>query len=343
MSSLGLFRPSVVPPFRPFIPTLFKVYSFCTIRPTFDTVFNSILNDIRYQFRSGNTITRLIIVNVALFLAITLFQLILLLSAGFKPQHGLFGEVMNYLFLSDDLVWDAMHPWTILTHMFTHVGFFHLLFNMMILYWFGRIAGDLLGDHRMLPLYLFSGLAGALVYLLTAPLIYDGGSNLHGASAAIMGIVAAAGITAPDYQMRLLLIGDVRLKYIVAGLLLIYVIGIANMENVGGHMAHLGGAAFGFFYVHMLRQGVDLTRGFRSLISLFKKPARPPSRPVKRKVTMEVRHRATHQKSDSTIPVEHPVDDDQERLDAILDKIKQSGFDNLSEEDKKFLHDASQK
>jgi len=320
-----------------------EVYSFCTIRPTFDTVFNSILNDIRYQFQSGNTITRLIIVNVALFLAITLFQLILLVSSGFKPQHGLFGEVTNYLFLSDDLLWDARHPWTILTHMFTHIGFFHLLFNMMILYWFGRIAGDLLGDHRMLPLYLYSGLAGALIYLLTAPLIYDGGSNLHGASAAIMGIVAAAGITAPDYQMRLLLIGDVRLKYIVAGLLLIYVIGIANMENVGGHMAHLGGAAFGFFYVHMLRQGVDLTRGFRRLISLFKKPVRTPSKPIKRKVTMEVRHRAANQKSDSTTPAERTFDGDQERLDAILDKIKESGFENLSEADKKFLHDASQK
>ena len=107
-----------------------EVYSFCTIRPTFDTVFNSIVNDIRYQFQSGNTITRLIIVNVALFLAITLFQLILLVSSGFKPQHGLFGEVTNYLFLSDDLLWDAKHPWTILTHMFTHIGFFHLLFNV---------------------------------------------------------------------------------------------------------------------------------------------------------------------------------------------------------------------
>lgn len=306
-------------------------------------MFNSILNDIRYQFQSGNTITRLIIVNVALFLAITLFQLVLLVSSGFKPQQGLFGEVMNYLFLSDDLLWDAKHPWTILTHMFTHVGFFHLLFNMMILYWFGRIAGDLLGDHRMLPLYLYSGLAGALIYLLSAPIIYEGSTNLHGASAAIMGIVAAAGITAPDYQMRLLLIGDVRLKYIVAGLLLIYVIGIANMDNVGGHMAHLGGAAFGFFYVHMLRQGVDLTRSFRRLISLFKKPVRPPSKTVKRKVTMEVRHRAANQISDISNPIERAFDGDQERLDSILDKIKQSGFESLSEEDKKFLHDASQK
>lgn len=306
-------------------------------------MFRSILNDIRHQFDSGNTITRLIIVNVAVFLAIMVFQLVVTLSSGFNPQHGVFGQVMNYLFLSDDLIWDAKHPWTIITHMFTHVGFFHLLFNMMILYWFGRIAGDLLGDHRMLPLYFFSGLAGALIYLLSAPLIYQGGSNLHGASAAIMGIVAAAGITAPDYQMRLLFLGDVRLKYIVAGLLGIYIIGIANMENVGGHMAHLGGAAFGFFYVHMLRQGHDLARGFIRLGSLFKKQVRLPVRTVKRKVTMEVRHRAANRTADAQLPQEQSYHGDQDRLDSILDKIKQKGYDSLSEEDKNFLHEASQK
>lgn len=214
---------------------------------------------------------------------------------------------------------------------------------MLILFWFGRIAGDLLGDHRMLPLYIYSGLAGALIYLITAPLIYPGGSNLHGASGAIMGIVAAAGMTAPDYQMRLLFLGDVRLKYIVAGLLGIYVIGIANMENVGGHMAHLGGAAFGFFYVHMLRQGHDLSRGFIRLLSFLKKPVRKSRRPVKRKVTMEVSHRSGSRNTDRTSPDAPIYGGDQERLDAILDKINLSGYENLSEEDKNFLHDASQK
>ena len=306
-------------------------------------MFRSILNDIRYQYQSGNTITRLIIVNVAVFLAIMVFKLVLILMDGFNQDQGIFNSTIQYLFLSDDLVWDARHPWTLLTHMITHVGFFHMLFNMMVLYWFGRIAGDLLGDHRMLPLYLYSGLAGALIYLLSAPLIYTGGSNLHGASAAIMGIVAAAGITAPDYQMRLLILGDVRLKYIVAGLLAIYIIGIANMENVGGHMAHLGGAAFGFFYVYLLRQGHDLTRGFNRMLSMFKKQPQVAPRISKRKVTMEVRHRAVHRKSDFQTPTEPSYDGDQQRLDSILDKIKQSGYQNLSEEDKQFLHDASQK
>jgi membrane associated rhomboid family serine protease len=310
---------------------------------TFDIVFRSILNDIQFQFQSGNTITRLIIVNVFVFLLVMAFQLAITLGTGFNPESGLFGNTVRYLFLSNDVVWDATHPWVLVTHMFTHIGFFHLLFNMLILYWFGRIAGDLLGDHRMLPLYFFSGLAGALVFLITAPVLYAGSSSVHGASAAIMGIVAAAGMTAPDYQMRLLLLGDVRLKYIVAGLLAIYVIGIANMDNMGGHMAHIGGASFGFFYVYLLRQGTDLTKGFNRFLSFFKKPMRAPRTTIKRKVKMEVSHRAANRKSDHDVVSDPSFSGEQERLDAILDKIKQSGYDRLSAEDKKFLDDASQK
>lgn len=307
-------------------------------------MFKSIADDIRYQFHTGNSITRLIIVNVAVFLTIMLFQLVLTVSTGFLDQSKeLFHPVVRYLFLSSDLLWDLKHPWVIITNMFTHVGFFHILFNMLVLYWFGRIAGDLLGDHRMLPLYIYSGLTGALVYLITAPLIYAGTSDLHGASAAVLGIVAAAGLTAPDYQIRLLFFGDVRLKYIVLTLILLSFIGIGSLENTGGNMAHLGGAAFGFFYVHMLRQGYDLTAGFRRMISFFKKPKVVVNKPAKRKVPMEVRHRAISRQSE-TIQKQLPsIPDDQERLDYILEKIKRSGISSLNEEEKKFLDDASQK
>ncbi|HJW30170.1 MAG TPA: rhomboid family intramembrane serine protease [Saprospiraceae bacterium] len=305
-------------------------------------MIRSIADDIRYQFQTGNTITRLIIVNVAIFLFIMLFQLVLNLSAGFTDQTAFVHQVVSYLFLSQDLLWDLKHPWTLITNMFTHIGLLHLVFNMLVLYWFGRIAGDLLGDHRMLPLYIYSGLCGALLYLITAPLMYKGGSDLHGASGAIMGIVAAAGMTAPDYQVRLLFFGDVRLKYIVLALILISFVGIANLDNAGGHMAHLGGAAFGFFYVHMLRQGYDMTRGFRRLLSFLKKPRLTPPKPVKRKVPMEIRQRSPYRQRDISSS-SGPAMGDQERLDYILDKIKQSGISSLDEDEKKFLDDASQK
>ena len=304
-------------------------------------MIKSIADDIRYQFQSGNTITRLIIVNVVIFLVLMLFKIVTNVSAGFSDS-GLFDLVTGYMYLSHDPLWTAKHPWTIITHMFTHVGIMHLVFNMLVLYWFGRIAGDLLGDHRMLPLYIYSGLAGALIYMLTAPLIYDGASTLNGASGAIMGIVAAAGLTAPDYQMRLLFFGDVKLKYIVLALIGISFIGIGSLENTGGNMAHLGGAAFGFFYVHMLRQGHDLTSGFRRLLSFMQRRKQVPYKPVKRKVTLEVRHKAGVQRADVASRTS-PSMGDQERLDYILEKIKRSGMHSLSEEEKKFLNDASQK
>src|SRR5690606_5030406 len=220
-----------------------------------------------------------------------------------------------------------------------------ILFNMLILYCFGRIAGDLLGDHRMLPLYLYSGLAGALVYLITAPMIYSGETQLLGASGAVMGIVAAAAMTAPDYQMRLLFLGDVRLKYIFVGLLVLDLIAIANLGNVGGHMAHLGGAAFVLLYVRMLRQGIDMTSGFQRLMRLFDRPTRRPHPPVRRRVPLEIRHRSQVSTSASSmvVPDGGQDEDNQDRLDAILDKIKRSGMSSLSEEEKQFLHEASKK
>lgn len=308
-------------------------------------MFRSITDDIRYQFQTGNTITRLVIINVVIFLAAMLLLLVLRLSFGFKDETvtSTFTNIVRNFFISNDLLWDLKHPWVILTNMFMHIGFMHILFNMLVLYWFGRIAGDLLGDHRMLPLYIYSGLAGALVYLLTAPLIYAGPSDLHGASAAVLGIVCAAGMTAPDYQLRLLLIGDVKLKYVVFALVVLSFIGIGNLDNTGGNMAHLGGAAFGFIYVHMLRQGYDLTAGFRRLITLINKPKQSKPAPVKRKVPMEIRHKATFRQTENKPRAEQPMMKDQERLDYILEKIKRSGISSLNEEEKKFLDDASQK
>ena len=258
-------------------------------------------------------------------------------------SSSLFTRISEYIFLSQDPVWNLKHPWLVFTHMFTHIGLFHMIFNMLVLYWFGRIAGDLLGDHRMLPLYIFSGLTGALFYLISAPFFYPAGSTLHGASGAIMGIVAAAGMTAPDYQMRLLLFGDVRLKYIVFGLLVIYLVSLLGMDNAGGQMAHFGGAAFGFFYVHMLRQGSDLTLGFRRMVNYFTRPKRKPVQIAKRRVPIEVRQRTGTRQRDVQAPPSPSFMDYQERLDFILEKIKKSGFDSLSEDEKKFLHDASQK
>ena len=145
-----------------------------------------------------------------------------------------------------------------------------------------------------------------------------------------MGIVAAAGMTAPDYQMRLLLFGDVKLKYIVFGLLVLYLVSLASLDNAGGQMAHFGGAAFGFFYVHMLRQGHDLTKGFRRIASSFKNKPKPHARTMKRKVPLEIRYKSGSRQHDIKSPPTNAYMGEQERLDFILEKIKKTGYNSLN-------------
>lgn len=312
-------------------------------------MFQSIWEDVKREFSYGNMVTRIIIINVAVFVSIHLVNLILYVSNGGTPSPY-FDKMVNFLSMSSDWKFVLTHPWGIITHMFLHVGFWHILWNMLFLYWFGRIVGDFIGNQRVLPIYLLGGLAGAAIYFLTANIMPYGSMGARfalGASGAVMAIVVAAGVIAPDYIMRLLFLGDVKLKYIVFVLVLLDLISIANDSNTGGHLAHLGGAAMGWIFVRQLRDGNDwampinnmlnsITRFFRNLTS-----SRQPKGP-------RVVYKNPNRKARATAGKAGPVTDEddlshQEQLDAILDKIKQSGYDSLSEEEKEFLFNASKK
>lgn len=307
-------------------------------------MIQSIADDVKQQFRMGNMVTRIIIVNVAVFILINLVNLFFTLSSGFEPGDK-FGQYIQYLFLHQNLIFDIKHPWVIFTYMFVHLGFFHILWNMLLFYWFGRIVGDFIGDYRILPIYLLAGLMGGILYLITAPLIYDGGSTVHGASGAVMGIIVVAGMIAPEYGMRLILIGDVKLKYIVWTLIFLDLVAIANMSNIGGHFAHVGGMIFGFMYVRMLREGNDLAAPVNRLLDWFKNlfseedgTRRPAKSKKQRKVFVRYRNESGSSDPSDDIPA-----DFQERLDSILEKIKASGYDSLTDEEKEFLFQASKK
>ncbi|MBR9921989.1 MAG: rhomboid family intramembrane serine protease [Bacteroidetes bacterium] len=310
-------------------------------------MFNSIWEDIKRQYNYGNMVTRLVIVNLIAILIIgVLMRVILTISAG-GPNPESFTNLVRFFSLSSDWLFNLTHPWVFITNMFLHIGFWHFLFNMLFLYWFGRIVGDLLGNQRILPLYLMGGFAGAIAYILTANYFYSGGGYAYGASAAVMAIVVAAGVTAPDYRMHLILIGPVKLMYIVAVLILIDIVGVANLSNTGGRIAHLGGAAFGWFFVYQLRQGNDMSTWlnrvidqisefFRGLTSNRKQPKvvyRDPDARKKRKSRTSRGSSASDSNQESH----------QAKLDAILDKIKDNGYDSLTSEEKEFLFNASKK
>ena len=318
-------------------------------------MFQSIWSDIKQAFRHGNMVTRLMVANVVVFVAVNLVKLLMVVFGGFQDgAHERFVHFMKFFSLSSDLLFNITHPWVILTSMFLHENLIHALFNILFLMWFGRIVADLIGDRRLLPLYLLSGLAGGFLYIATAHWIYKDGGYAYGASGAVMGIVVASGLLAPDYLIRLIIFGEVRLKYIVIFLLLLDVIGLANMSNTGGHIAHLGGAVMGFFFIRLLQEGRDWSVPVNRIIDgisdyfhrLFGGRSRPKvvyRSPDLRKEKEKVKStggKGWGQRSKGSSPADQSH---QERLDAILDKIKQSGYESLTAEEKDFLFNASKK
>lgn len=293
---------------------------------------DSIIGDIKSTFRSGNMISKIILVNIALFIIVNL--------ACIFGSTGFCTSFSNFLSLPSDPSTFIRQPWSFFTHMFLHKGFFHIFWNMLLLYWFGQIVGDLLGDDRILPIYIMSGLFGGAVYILHD--LYGGtGGNAHamGASAAVMAVIWTGAMTSPDYRMHLLLIGPVALKYIALALLFMDLIGSAGDINKGGHWAHIGGAVFGIIYVSLLQRGTDLTSPFTRKQGDSRSRS---SAPVKR--TSRSKFKVVHKSAKSdTAPPPKATFNQQAELDRILDKINSEGYDKLSAEEKDFLYKASKK
>ncbi len=311
-------------------------------------MFQSIIDDIKREYSYGNMVTRIVITNVVVFIAINMVWIIARLSHTWQTPEW-YNSILHSFMVSSDWFHNLTHPWAFFTHMYMHEGFWHLLWNMLILYWFGRIVGDLIGNQRILPIYLISGFAGGVIFALTAkwlPVAAAGPIYALGASAAVMGMVVAAGVLAPNYIMRLLLIGDVKLKYIVAGLVFMDLIGMAGNVNTGGYIAHLGGSLFGWLFVLQLSNGTDwalpvnrLLDGIQSVFqTLFSRTRKRPKVVYKAqggdKKQPKARQTRGNAQSDGN---------DQEKIDRILDKIKESGYDSLSAEEKSFLFNASKK
>lgn len=285
--------------------------------------------------KTGNMLTKIIIVN----LIVSVVFIIVKAFLQYNPAAQ--NSFVQFFAIPGDPIKLLFKPWTIFTHMFVHTGFFHLIFNMLFLYWFGRIVGDLLGDRRILPLYLLGGLAGAISYVLAHILFPEiVGPYALGASAAVLAILATAGATAPDYIMRFIIIGDVKLKFVVLVAIIIDIMGIANMDNTGGHIAHMGGALFGMLFVRQLREGVDMTEPVNNLITKVKDLFSGNSTPKKKKSPLKVRHKSVRKsgKGQQKSDVSH-----QEKLDNILDIIKEKGYESLTDEEKEFLFQASKK
>ncbi len=233
-------------------------------------------------------------------------------------------------------------PWTILTYSFAHdlSGIIHILFNMITLYWFGRLFVEYLGSDKLIALYILGAIAGAIVYLLSYNLVpfFQNQMIGHeivmvGASASINAIVVAAATLLPDYTFFLLLFGPVRIKYIAAIIVFLSFLGTVG-GNAGGNLAHLGGALMGFIYIKQLQAGVNWGSWVTSTIDSFKNLFKPRA-----KVKVSYRKTEARQKS-SDLKTKKAS---QEEIDAILDKISDHGYEKLTKEEKEKLFNASKK
>ncbi len=306
-------------------------------------LFGSIWDDIRHAFRIGNMVTRLVIVNFGIFILVNIVYLFLIIGLGPDEASIQLWKGLQWFCMpaaGRDLLY---HPWSPLTHMFLHENFWHVVNNIVGLYLFGVIVSDLIGDRRVLPVYLLGGLMGGVLFMASAQFLPYVGSYALGASGAVMALAGAALILAPDYRVRLFLLGEVKVKYIVLVLLLFDLIGVANKFNSGGHIAHLGGFAMGCLFVYRLRDGHDWAEPVNRLLDTIMgwfSSNRRTARPQKRKPQKAFSGAFTATKGGRA-----PQDDSsfQEKLDAILDKIKEQGYENLTAEEKEFLYNASKK
>lgn len=298
---------------------------------------NPILNDIRLKIKSGNPVTRLIIINVAVFLFFSLLTILSFLT-GKSPT-----AVSLQLFLRDNLTlplnfndW-LFKPWTLVTYMFTHLDFMHIFWNMISLFWFGQILSEYTSERKIIPLYILGGIAGAIITMLLIGLIpalsqYSG--YLLGASAGVTAIIVAAATLVPEVRLNLMFIGPVKLIYIALFVIFISVLNMASYDNIGGNLAHLGGALMGFVFIYQYKKGRDLARPlnrfFDWLKGLFK---------AGNKSQMKVVHK--RKLSDEEYNYNKIVT--QKQVDAILDKISKSGYESLSKTEKDILFKASMK
>jgi len=286
--------------------------------------------DIHIHFSGYRALMRIMALNIGLFLLYSVARTLLFLSGTYST---LLENVILQLSLPASIYELSLQPWSLLTYMFIHVDFMHILFNMIILFWTGKLFIEYLGNDKFWATYILGGFSGGFLYLLSYLLfpVLNGvamNSQLIGASAGVIAILVAVATLLPDYTVHLLLFGPVRLKYIAGISILLFFISIP-LGNTGGHIAHIGGALFGFLMVRQLRQGRDLT----AWMVRFSRIGRNKKSPLKvvRKSAVQTFMSPGHDAVS------------QEVIDQILDKINRSGFDSLTQREKDILYKASEK
>ncbi|WP_297336766.1 rhomboid family intramembrane serine protease [Algoriphagus sp.] len=315
-------------------------------------MYGNFWENLKNAFRHrDNSLYKLIAINLILW-AVFIVLNVLMTIGGFGEVYA---ELISYFMLPASLSRLLTQPWSLFTYMFLHEGLFHILFNMLFLYWFGQLIHQFLGSRKLTNLYVLGGLAGGLFYLLMynlAPYFSSSvdSSLMLGASAGVFAIVVGAATLSPNTTFFLLLLGPVKIKYIAIFYVVLSFVNSAG-ANAGGELAHLGGALLGYLYIIQLRRGVDLGIPVQKVGIFFENLIQKRAPKVKvsyRKSKASTGTFSTFSKSADPSSKERSArtsaeETSQEEIDRILDKIAEKGYESLSKEEKRKLFEFSKK
>jgi membrane associated rhomboid family serine protease len=290
---------------------------------------------IKRFFNGKSALSRIILINIFVFVFVNIVKLFLFLYQKEALVSGLadVSLVSYWLAVPADLHQLMLKPWTLFTYMFLHENLWHLLLNMLMLYFGGSLFTQYLGSRKFVITYIIGGLFGALFYIFAFnffPVFSDvlPNSVALGASASVLAVIIAIATFIPNFELNLFLIGRLKFKWLAIVFVIIDLLSIQK-GNAGGHIAHLGGAFWGFSYVLLLKKTAVFAGFFNKFKSLFK---------TKPKIKVNSSKRTA---KDEDFNYQKKVH--QQKIDTILDKISKSGYEGLSREEKEILFKESNK
>lgn len=284
----------------------------------------------------NNALMALVGINALIFISFGLIQIIYYLTQSSTTAFHY--EILRWFIIPAKLTTLSTLPWTVFTYMFVHVGVIYTVINMLWLWVFGNILQDLSGNSKIIPVYIYGGLAGAVVFIATSYAFPDLHNQIEysfmlGGNAAIMAIAIATTTLAPDYRLFKMLNGGIPLWILTA---LYIVIDVAGSEGTANKLAHLGGGLTGFLFVVSLRRGYDWSLWMNQVYDWFLNLFNPDKKPQK---SEKIKEKVFYNTGGQKPFVKRPVIT-QQRIDEILDKINQKGINYLSDEEKNILKKA---
>lgn len=278
---------------------------------------NNWINKILYKYTSGNAVEKIIYINVILFLLTYLFNTLSFLM-GIESNF-----IINWFALSPHIDELIFKPWSIISYGFLHDGFFHILFNLVFLFYFGNMFLDYFNKKQFLLYFILGIISGGFIFILSfnyLPALKTHETYLVGASAGVTAILIGITSLIPHYAINFRFIGSIKLWHIATVLMAIDIIQIPN-GNAGGHLAHLGGALLGFLLTTQFNEGKSLIQWMGSSFQIRKE------KPLK----------TVYKKKNSPKEKTENPKNRQKKIDTILDKISKSGYETLTQEEKDFL------